>query len=51
MATISFGFARIHAEPGEVRDFLPELIGILHKNGAQVYLEHGYGSGMGLSEA
>ena len=35
---------------GEVRDFLPELIGILHKNGAQVYLEHGYGSGMGLSE-
>ncbi len=51
MSKISFGFARIHAEPGEVRDFLPELIRQLTKDGAQVYLEHGYGSGMGLNEA
>ena len=50
MSKISFGFARIHAEPGEVRDFLPELIGQLTKAGAQVYLEQGYGSGMGLSK-
>ncbi len=51
MSKITFGFARIHAEPGEVRDFLPELMGQLTKNGARVFLEQGYGSGMGLSEA
>ena len=51
MSKISFGFARIHAEPGEVRDFLPELMKQLTKDGAQIYLEQGYGSGMGLSEA
>jgi alanine dehydrogenase len=51
MKKVSFGFARIHAEPGEVRDFLPELMGRLMKDGADVYLEQGYGSGMGLSEA
>ena len=43
----SFGFARMRVEAGERRDFLPETIARLHKSGAQVYLEHGYGSGMG----
>lgn len=51
MTKLSFGFARIHAEDGEVRDFLPALMARLTEDGAQVYLEHGYGSGMGLSEA
>jgi len=51
MSKISFGFARIHAEAGEVRDFLPELVGRLMQEGAEVYLENGYGSGMGLTEA
>lgn len=43
----SFGFARMRVEAGERRDFLPETIARLHKSGAQVHLEHGYGSGMG----
>jgi alanine dehydrogenase len=44
---LSFGFARMRVEAGERRDFLPETIARLHKSGAQVFLEHGYGSGMG----
>ncbi len=43
----SFGFARMHVEAGERRDFLPETIARLHKSGANVFLEHGYGSGLG----
>jgi alanine dehydrogenase len=45
---LTFGFARMREEAGERRDFLPETIGTLEKVGAQVYLEHGYGSGMGF---
>ena len=51
MAKPSFGLARIHMEAGEVRDFLPALAAKLTAAGAEVYLEEGYGSGMGLSEA
>jgi alanine dehydrogenase len=47
---ISIGFARMHAEPGERRDFLPKFVGKLVKRGANVVLEHGYGSGLGLLE-
>ena len=45
---ISLGLARMHAEPGERRDFLPRFVGKLSKRGVKVVLEHGYGSGMGF---
>jgi alanine dehydrogenase len=40
----------MHREPGERRDFLPPLIGLLAANGAEVHVEHGIGSGMGCSD-
>jgi alanine dehydrogenase len=40
----------MHREPGERRDFLPPLVGLLAANGAEVYLETGIGSGMGYSD-
>lgn len=42
------GFPRMHLEPGERRDFLPKFMAQIQKLGAQIYLEHGYGSGMGF---
>lgn len=48
---ISIGFARMHKEPGERRDFLPGFVGRLERLGAKVLLEYGYGSGMSLLEA
>ncbi len=49
--TITIGLARMHVEFGERRDFLPTLAADMEKRGAQVFLEHGYGSGMGYTEA
>ena len=46
---IRIGFPRMHKEPGERRDFLPSFIARLARLGAEVVLETGYGSGMGLS--
>ena len=48
---VTIGLARMHVEFGERRDFLPTLVGDLEKRGAQVFLEHGYGSAMGFTEA
>ena len=48
--TITFGLARMRVEYGERRDFLPSLVADLVKRGAQVYLEYGYGAGLGLTE-
>jgi alanine dehydrogenase len=47
---IRVGFPRMHKEAGERRDFLPHFVSILHKRGAEISLEHGYGSGMGFAE-
>ncbi|MEJ2706359.1 MAG: hypothetical protein P8074_01980 [Anaerolineales bacterium] len=47
---LKFGLARMHVEAGERRDFLPNFVAHLEKYGAEVILEHGYGSGMGFSE-
>jgi alanine dehydrogenase len=47
---ITFGLARMHVEYGELRDFLPSLVTDLEKHGAQVFLEYGYGTGMGFTE-
>ncbi len=49
--TITFGLARMRVEYGERRDFLPKLVADLEKRGALVYLEYGYGAGLGLTEA
>ena len=48
--SITIGLARMHLEYGERRDFLPSLIADLEKRGAQVFLEYGYGSGIGFTE-
>lgn len=50
MHRIQIGLPRIHQEPGEQRDFLPDFIAHLVRCGAEVVLEHGYGSGMGYSQ-
>ena len=47
---ITFGFPRMHKEPGERRDFSPTLIHSLHRHGAQICLEFGYGNEMGVKE-
>lgn len=47
---LRFGLARMHYEKGERRDFLPDFVARLQFNGAQILLEHGYGSGMGYSQ-
>ena len=49
--SITIGLARMHLEFGERRDFLPSLVADLEKRGAQVFLEYGYGSGIGFTEA
>jgi len=47
--TFTIGLAKIHAEFGERRDFLPTFVMQLIRQGASVVLEHGYGSGMGFT--
>ncbi len=47
---ITIGMARMHAEFGERRDFLPPFVARLIRRGANVLLEYGYGSGMGFTE-
>jgi alanine dehydrogenase len=47
---ITIGFPRMHKEPGERRDFLPPLIGLLAGLGAEVYVESGIGSAMGYAD-
>ena len=48
--TIIIGMARMHAEFGERRDFLPSFVARLARRGARIVLEHGYGAGMGFTE-
>ncbi|MEA4906944.1 MAG: alanine dehydrogenase [Chloroflexi bacterium] len=48
--SLTIGLARMHAEAGERRDFLPDFVAGLEINRYQVYLEQGYGSGLGLTE-
>lgn len=47
---LTIGLPRMHAESGEKRDFLPDFVARLTKAGADVYIEKGYGSRMGISE-
>ena len=41
---ISIGLPLMHLEQGEKRSFLPNFIRNLEKNGAEIFLEHGYGN-------
>jgi alanine dehydrogenase len=47
---ISIGLARMHKEPGDRRDFLPNFVSRLENYGANVVLEYGYGVGLSLVE-
>jgi alanine dehydrogenase len=47
---LTIGLPRMHVEFGERRDFLPTFVADLEKRGAHVFLEYGYGSGMGFTE-
>ena len=49
--SISIGFPLMHLEKGEKRDFLPTFMKSMHKYGFDLFLEHGYGAGMGFSES
>lgn len=49
--SMTIGLARMHLEFGERRDFLPSLVADLEKRGIQVFLEYGYGAGIGFTEA
>lgn len=48
---LTFGFPRMHKEPGERRDFLPLLVGTLANLGGEIYVESGIGSGIGYTDA
>ena len=48
------GLPRIHREPGELRDFLPSFVSFLTQKEtwgvSGIFIEEGYGSGIGFSE-
>jgi alanine dehydrogenase len=46
----TIGLPRMFVEFGEKRDFLPDFVTHLAKHSARLFLEHGYGSGMNISE-
>jgi alanine dehydrogenase len=49
-STLSIGLPRMHLESGERRDFLPEFVQRLYHFGFEIFLEHGYGMGMGYQK-
>ncbi len=51
MTTPSLGLPRMHKEPGERRDFLPDLVRAVADLGGAIVVEHGIGSGMGYTDA
>jgi len=50
-SNLSIGLPRMHLEPGEKRDFLPEFVQRLCHFGFEIFLEHDYGIGMGYKES
>ena len=48
--TQKIGLVKINAEPGEKRCFLPSFVEMLVHVGYQVFLEQGYGEGMGYKK-
>jgi alanine dehydrogenase len=49
-APLTVGFPRMHKEPGERRDFLPELVSLPARLGCDVVIEPGIGSAMGYAD-
>jgi alanine dehydrogenase len=49
-AHLTFGFPRMHKEPGERRDFLPELATLVADLGCHVVVESGIGGDMGYTD-
>jgi alanine dehydrogenase len=47
---MTVGFPRMHKEAGERRDYLPNLVAAVADAGADVVIEDGLGSGMGLAD-
>ena len=47
---LTIGFPRMRKEPGERRDFLPPLLARLSLHDVEIAVEHGVGSGMGLTD-
>ena len=47
---LTVGFPRMHKEAAERRDYLPDLVTAVADVGAEVVIEDGLGSGMGLSD-
>ena len=48
---ITIGLPLMHLEQGEKRSFLPDFVRTLEKCGADIYLENGYGTSMGLENS
>lgn len=44
------GFPRMHKEPGEKRDFLPNFVSKIARRTTDIFLEYGYGSELGYRE-
>jgi len=44
---LSIGLPKMHLEPGEKRAFLPEFVQHLYHYGFEIFIEQGYGEGMG----
>ena len=49
-SNLTIGLPRMYLEAGEKRDFLPEFVQRLYHHGFEIFLEHGYGAGMGYRE-
>ena len=47
---LTFGFPRMQQEPGERRDFRPELVAEVAATGCRVFAESGIGRGMGFTD-
>lgn len=47
---INIGLPEMHLEAGEKRAFLPAFVADLADCGFNIFIEHGYGAGMGFSE-
>lgn len=51
MTTLGLGLPRMHKEPGERRDFLPDIVRAVADLDVRVVVEHSAGSAMGYTDA
>ena len=50
MSALTLGLPRMHKEPGERRDFLPDLVAAVQDLTGAIVVEQGIGSGMGFAD-